>query len=350
MNPASWMLDVIGAGVQGSLRRANAAAGVGAGKDGAGGAGAGAGAAAGGAPGDGVAVRQHHHRAHFDFAEVYEASPLFAAANAAIQVLAQPPQHDAIRVDLAEYEIPLTTQMLSVAGRGFRSYWRDSQMNFGRIMMLLMISLIFGIVYVQLNAHTYAGLTSKMSAVFSITGFFAMLSAQTTLPNIFGERAVYYRERASNSYPSWVYSTTIGLCEIPFVFFSSLLGVIIFYFMVGYANDASLFFQFWCAISVIVLIQSSFGQFAAALLPNFVVAIQLAGAINTLFFLFGGVSHWTGCDAETGSYDRAGKPTHSAQSHSSLACLFALFRLFRHLFSCSFALLIFPSAGNGSFS
>jgi len=116
-----------------------------------------------------------------------------------------------------------------------------------------------------------------------------MLSAQTTLPNIFGERAVYYRERASNAYPSWIYSTTTALCEIPVVFFSSLLGLIIFYFMVGYQNDAELFFQFWCAISLLVLIESSFGQFAAALLPNFVVAIQLAGALNTLFFLFGGL-------------------------------------------------------------
>jgi hypothetical protein len=58
---------------------------------------------------------------------------------------------------------------------------------------------------------------------------------------------------------------------------------------VGYENDVELFFQFWCALSVLVCIMSSFGQFAAALLPNFVVAIQLAGAFNTLFFLFGGL-------------------------------------------------------------
>jgi len=263
-NPASWMLDVIGAGLSGSLKRA-------------------------------TARKKHTDAEHaeearpFDYADVYAQSELCSRQMAELQTVAHPAQRVEIAVQPEEYNIPLRTQLRCVVSRGFTSYWRDSYMNFGRLMMLIIISLIFGIVYVQLDEGTYAGLTSKTSAIFSIAGFLAMLSAQTTLPSIFGERAVYYRETSSNAYPSWIYSTTTGLCEIPYVFVSSLFGIIIFYFMVGYENDAALFFEFWCAISMLVLIESSFGQLAAAALPNFVVAIQLAGALNTLFFLFGGL-------------------------------------------------------------
>ena len=261
MNPASWMLDVIGAGLSGALKRATAA------KSG----------------------NKEGAAKAFDYADVYRESELCRAQSDELERVIKDSQSQAVKIDPDLFAIPLASQVKAVVGRGFTSYWRDEQMNFGRLLMLVFISLIFGIVYVQLDEDSYTGLTSKTSAVFSIAGFIAMLSAQTTLPNIFGERAVYYREQASRAYPSWVYSTTTALTEIPYVFVSTLFGVIIFYFMVGYQNDASLFFQFWLALSLLVLIESSFGQFAAALFPNFVVAIQLAGAINTLFFLFGGL-------------------------------------------------------------
>lgn len=319
MNPASWMLDVIG-----TTQRTN--------------------------PSDGCASAPS-----FDYAAVYSASALCLVQQAALKELsAQDASAGQLKqLNLADYAHPLTTQVRWLVGRGFRSYWRDSQMNFGRCVMIVAIALIFGLVFIQLDATSYSSLTSKVSAVFSITGFIAILSTQTTLPNIFNERAVFYRERASNSYPSWVYSTTTALCEIPFVFFSSLLGVGIFYWLVGYQSDAALFFQFWCTISAIVLIQSSFGQLSAALLPNFVAAIQLAGSIDVLFFLFGGVSQpadtaamgrWRTVDERRRKLRaRAGRSMHSAHTQPFLPCPFSL-----STFSCSFVLQTFLLDGNGT--
>ncbi len=170
------MLDVTGSGVSGALRRAQA----------------------------------RKHGAHggsevkaFDYADMYDASELNASQTDQLKQVAHPAEKVEQLVNESDYHIPLSTKVRCVVTRGFTSYWRDSLMNFGRGMMLIALSLVFGIVYVQLNENSYTGLTSKTSAVFSITGFIAMLSAQTALPNIFGERAVYYRERASNCYPSW---------------------------------------------------------------------------------------------------------------------------------------------------
>ena len=72
-----------------------------------------------------------------------------------------------------DFDIPLSVQLRCVVTRGFVSYWRDSQMNLGRILMRVFISLIFGIVYVQLDETSYSGLTSKTAAVFSTAGRWA---------------------------------------------------------------------------------------------------------------------------------------------------------------------------------
>jgi ABC-type multidrug transport system ATPase subunit/ABC-type multidrug transport system permease subunit len=260
MNPASWMLDVIGAGLSGALARANA-----------------------------NKAKNENEKKAFDYADVYLASDLNAAQLAELQTVAHPTEVVEIKINPADFKISLSSQLFNVFRRTCISYWRDSQVNLGRIITLVVICLIFGIVYLQLNDQSYSGLTSKVSAVFATAGFLAMLSAQVTLPGLIAERAVYYRERAAGCYPSWVYSLSITLIEWVPVFTSSLVGVVIFYFLVGYVADAKLFFQFYLIVSVLVLIESAFGLLSAALFPNFVVAIQISGMINTLFFLFGGL-------------------------------------------------------------
>jgi hypothetical protein len=117
-NPASWMLDVTGAGLSGALRRAQAHKGH--------------------SSSDGAKA--------FDYADVFDASELSAQQTAELQRVAHPAQKVAQVVKESDYAIPLAVQIRFVVLRGFRSYWRDSLMNFGRGMMLIVLSLIFGIV------------------------------------------------------------------------------------------------------------------------------------------------------------------------------------------------------------
>ena len=173
--------------------------------------------------------------------------------------------------------------------RGLVSSWRDSKTNYGRMTTLLFLGVMFGLIFLQISADDYAGVNSKLAAIFSAIGFGGMLQNQLALPNVIAERAVYYRERASDAYPSWMYSLTLGLVEIPYVAVSILIFITPYYFMVGFNSNAGDYFKFYLSVFMLAITLSSFGQWAGATFPSFVSAIQASGLLVTFFFLFGGV-------------------------------------------------------------
>jgi len=70
---------------------------------------------------------------------------------------------------------------------------------------------------------------------------------------------------------------------------SVVIPVITSYFIIGYKNDANLFFQFYFITFLLVSCQSALGQLSGGLFPNIVSAIQFIGTIGPLQFLFGGI-------------------------------------------------------------
>ena len=219
MNPASWMLDVIGAGVAGALSRAveKQAGGAGKGKE------KGEKEVASADPTTLVKVGS------VDYASLYRQSALGQSEAVTARKLGEADPDQRVEVRLSDYEIPSYYLLWIVLRRGFLSSWRDSKTNFGRITTLIFLGLIFGLIFLQIDATDYAGVNSKLAAIFSMIGFGGMLQNQLALPNVIAERAVYYRERASDSYSSWMYSVTLGLVEIPYIAFSILLFVLPYY-------------------------------------------------------------------------------------------------------------------------
>ena len=280
MNPASWMLDVIGAGVAGALSRAQEKHGQ-------------AGAAGkekevetdGGKEMETTMVNV----GAVNYAQLYPQSRLAQAEAQTAAKLGEADPEQRVEVRLSDYRIPSYYLLWIVLKRGFLSSWRDSKTNFGRITTLIFLGLIFGLIFLQIDATDYAGVNSKLAAIFSMIGFGGMLQNQLALPSVIAERAVFYRERASDSYSSWMYSVTLGLVEIPYIAFSILLFVLPYYFMVGFNNDAGDFFKFYLSVFCLAITLSSFGQWAGATFPSFVSAIQASGLLVTFWFLFGGI-------------------------------------------------------------
>jgi len=260
MNPASFMLDVIGAGVAGALSRAQAKAGH--------------------ADDGPVAI---------EYASLYPTTTLGKNEAGELQKCATPDPSAVVQVNLKDYEHATLPLFWSVLRRGFVSSWRDAKTNYGRISTLTFLGVIFGLVFLQIDDSDYPGVISKLSACFSVLGFGGMLQNQLALPSIIAERAVFYRERASDSYPSWMYSMTLGIVEIPYIAISIMGFILPFYFMVGYKYDAQNFFEFWCSVFMLSLVLSSFGQWAGATFPSFVTAVQGSGTLVTFWFLFGGI-------------------------------------------------------------
>jgi ABC-type multidrug transport system ATPase subunit/ABC-type multidrug transport system permease subunit len=230
---------------------------------------------------------------NIQFLSHYQQSPLSLEQRAKTERFKQFQQQDLIQEksnsQSVEYGTSITQQLKSVWIRTFKQYWRDPIVNLGRLIMFTGVCLIFSIVFVQIDANSYAGVNSKMSALFMINGFLAMSSALITLPNVMADRAYFYREQASNTYSSWVYSSSLIVAELFASFISMILPVILAYFIVGYRNDAALFFQFYLIAVVLTLCQSALGLLAGALFPNFVAGIQFIGFIAPLQFLMGGI-------------------------------------------------------------
>ena len=224
-----------------------------------------------------------------DYARLYSQSQLWAQQKAEADQLAQGDPEQRVEVNLADYQIPSHYLLWLVVSRGFLSSWRDSKTNFGRFTTLTFLGCIFGLIFLQIDDTDYAGVNSKLAAIFSAIGFGGYMQNQLALPNVIAERAVYYRERASDSYSSWMYSLTLGLVEVPYIAIGMLFFTVPFYFMVGFNYNAPDFFKFYLSVFMLSIVLSSFGQWSGATFPTFIAAMQSSGMLVTFWFLFGGV-------------------------------------------------------------
>lgn len=245
-NPAAWMLDVTGAGTSAKGKIA-------------------------------------------DYAEVYNHSPLREENMKELDYLAKDTSEANALVFDSVYAASYGTQFFQVLGRMFNDYYRNVDYNFMRLFVMTFLGILFGLVWLDLGDNDFAGMNSKMSAIFMSVGFGGLLNSATALPVMYRIREVFYRERASNTYHESAYSVGLGIVEIPYVFGCTVLFVTPFYFLVGFESTARAYFRFLFAFYLLALIFSYGGQFISVFMPNLIVANMFQGTFFTFFFLFAGV-------------------------------------------------------------
>uniref|UniRef100_A0AAV1UB25 ABC transporter domain-containing protein n=1 Tax=Peronospora matthiolae TaxID=2874970 RepID=A0AAV1UB25_9STRA len=174
-------------------------------------------------------------------------------------------------------------QMKMVMQRFFRMYWRTASFNLTRFFVSLVLGILFGITYVDAEYTSFTGINSGMGMLYLTVAFLGISSFNSSLPIASQERGVFYRERAAQTYNAFWYFFSSSVVEIPYTFFAVMLFMIPFYPMVGFTG-ASAFFTFWFAVSIHVLLQGYIGEFLVFLLPNVEVA-QILGFLMALIFL-----------------------------------------------------------------
>ncbi|POM66313.1 ABC Superfamily, partial [Phytophthora palmivora] len=241
-NPATWMLECIGAGVS------NSAA-------------------------DGM-----------DFVSYFKNSPLSEALhnNLAKEGITTPSPNLPEMVFADKRAASSATQMKFVVTRWFQMYWRTPSYNLTRMILALFLALVFGLVFVDADYASYTGLNSGVGMVYMAALFQAMMTFQSILPLACAERASYYRERASQTYNALWYFVGSTLAEIPYCFCSGFLFTIVFYPMVGF-TDFWVGVVFWLAISLLVLMQVYLGMMFAYAMPSEEVAAIIGLLFNTVF-------------------------------------------------------------------
>jgi ABC-type multidrug transport system ATPase subunit/ABC-type multidrug transport system permease subunit len=180
-----------------------------------------------------------------------------------------------------------STQMYFLMQRFFQLYWRTPAFNLTRFGIVLGVAIICGLAFLNVDYSTYSGLMGGVGLVFMSTLFMAMAGFMGTLPVYSNDRAAFYRERASQTYNALYYFIATTVVEIPYVFGQCLVFTAIFYPMVGFQGFTTAVL-YWVHVSLFVLGQMYFAQLLIHAFPSIEVAAVMGALINSIFLLFAG--------------------------------------------------------------
>ena len=175
--------------------------------------------------------------------------------------------------------------------RAWLAYARNVGLNFGRLVALVLLALVFGTTYYSIAAQatTLGGVQSLVAAIFMATAFSALINMNTAVPANIAARAVFYREVAARAYAPVAYGLATITVELPWLAGLVLVSMPMFYFMYGLSPSPQVFFFTYLVTFVLGFVYFSLGVFIATSLPTFEVAQAILGVLGPLFFLFGGL-------------------------------------------------------------
>ncbi|KAF1332342.1 Atp-binding protein, partial [Globisporangium splendens] len=179
------------------------------------------------------------------------------------------------------------TQMRFLMSRTFATYWRTASYNLTRIAIAFTLAIFFGIVFADANYTTYQGINAGVGMVFLSTVFSGIVSFFSVLPVAISDRGAFYRERSSQTYNALWYFLGITVAEIPYVFFCSLIFTALFYPLVGFKGFTT-GVLYWINKALLILMQTYMGQLLAFALPTAELAMIGGVLLNSVFFLFMG--------------------------------------------------------------
>ncbi|EEY64498.1 ATP-binding Cassette (ABC) Superfamily [Phytophthora infestans T30-4] len=182
------------------------------------------------------------------------------------------------------------TQAKFVIWRFFQMYWRTPSYTLTRMYLSIFLAMLFGLIFVTNDDYaSYSGLNSGVGMVF-MSGFFSSMAVfQSVMPLTCLERESFYRERASQTYNAFWYFMASTLAEIPYCFVSSLIFTAIFYYFVGFTGFATSV-VFWLASALLVLMFVYLGQLFAYAMPSEEVAQIIGILFNSVLMMFIGFS------------------------------------------------------------
>jgi ABC-type multidrug transport system ATPase subunit/ABC-type multidrug transport system permease subunit len=225
-----------------------------------------------------------------DYSVEYANSPLCQENRERTLALCNPPA-EFVRFSTMNFEpiaTPFMTQMTNLATKQRRTYWRNPQYNFMRLFLFPLYAVIFGTTFYQLETDSLKKINSHIGLIYNSMDFIGVINLMTVLEITCAERAVFYRERMSNYYGPLPYSLSLFFAEIPYLVVVIASFVTIEYWLVGWNDNAGDFFFFLLIFYLYTSLCTYIGQWMSALMPNAKVANVAVGALSCLFNLFSG--------------------------------------------------------------
>ncbi|PSN74488.1 hypothetical protein BS50DRAFT_17238 [Corynespora cassiicola Philippines] len=247
-NPAEWMLDAIGAGSTPRLGKR-------------------------------------------DWADVWADSPEFAQVKQEIVRMKETRMAEvgsAEHVDQQEYATPLWHQIKLVNKRMNLSFWRTPNYGFTRLFNHVIIALLTGLMYLQLD-DSRSSLQYRVFIIFQVTVLPALILAQVE-PKYAMARMISYREQMSKAYKTFPFALSMVVAEMPYSILCAVAFFLPLYYIPG-LNSATerAGYQFFIVL-ITEIFSVTLGQMIAALTPTPFISSLLNPFVIIIFALFCGVT------------------------------------------------------------
>lgn len=172
-NPATWMLDVIGAGTSSQAR--------------------------------------------VDFNRYYNTSSLQEANQMELDILCTNLLDDKDGVEsvpASDYTASMSMQLYCLVKRAIISYWRSPTYNFGRMVISTIIALIFASAFANQQYDSDIDCISRGSVIYITCLFCGIVGMLTVMPVMFAIREAFYREQQSMMYCAYFYEVATLVVEV----------------------------------------------------------------------------------------------------------------------------------------
>jgi len=227
-----------------------------------------------------------------DWADIWERSPNAKARQDDIQQLIAE-RREAImkdghvQKDDREYAMPYSTQICAVVKRCFTAYWRTPEYFIGKLALHIFSGLFNTFTFWKLGLSTI-DMQSHIFTIF-ITLNIAPPLMQQLQPRYLAFRSVYrVRESGSKIYAWPAFVLGAALPEIPYSFFCGTVFFCCWYFGVGLPLGFPAGYVYLC-ICLFEVFYVGMGQFIAAMAPTELLASLMVSVFYLFVIAFSGV-------------------------------------------------------------
>eukprot|EP00903_Cladosiphon_okamuranus_P018818 g17309.t1 len=222
------------------------------------------------------------------YADYYKKSKLKRVSMKKLEELAVPAPDSEPLAFKSVFAASPVLQAKTCIERALKQYWRNPNYNWMRMQLAVLIAVVFSSSFIDADIETEADVASRLGVMYMSTMFVGVICLQTAIPAGVKERIVFYREQAANMYGVRAYAVGYAVAELPYIFFITLAFCSIFYWVSDLADDAGRFFMYWLYFLLWVAFMVFMGHLFVMVLPDTKVAQTLGGVLSSMFSLFAG--------------------------------------------------------------
>jgi len=227
---------------------------------------------------------------HVKFSEIYQASSLQEINNEVICSIKKTIEDRGRDYLSSTYPAPYSRQAILVLLRTQRFFWRNVRYTYGRLTGCVMLGLLMGSLYFQIEYKDIYGATSRTLYIYMQVMLIGVISANNVITQIGTDRLVYFREKRAGMYLPILYPLSWAVGEIPYFFIAILAVVGIGNGMAGIGTQSPLeFMTYWTVLLLFTLCLTYFGMMITFLAPMPTIAAFAVSIFSSMWISASGV-------------------------------------------------------------